>query len=57
MSTPVFAPADYLDLKQTDHAAIFDGVTQAWEVLPKLGAYILEARQAGQPRHADRRTR
>ena len=42
MSTPIFAPADYLDLTQTDHAAIFEGVTQAWEILPKLGAYILQ---------------
>jgi NDP-sugar pyrophosphorylase family protein len=42
MSTPVFAPADFLDLNQADHAAIFDGVTQAWEILPKLGAYLLE---------------
>ena len=42
MSTPVFAAADYLDLQQTDHAAIFDGVTQAWEILPTLGAYILK---------------
>jgi NDP-sugar pyrophosphorylase family protein len=41
MSTPVFAPAAYLDLKQADHAAIFERVTQAWEILPKLGAYIL----------------
>jgi NDP-sugar pyrophosphorylase family protein len=41
MSTPVFAPADFLDLKQTDHAALFEGVTNAWEILPKLGAYIL----------------
>jgi NDP-sugar pyrophosphorylase family protein len=41
MSTPVFAPADYLDLKETAHAAIFDGVEHAWEILPKLGAYIL----------------
>jgi NDP-sugar pyrophosphorylase family protein len=40
MSTPVFAPADYLDLKQTDHAALFHEVTQAWEVLPKLAAYL-----------------
>jgi NDP-sugar pyrophosphorylase family protein len=38
----VFAPADYLDLKQTDHAAIFHHVTHAWEILPKLGDYILE---------------
>jgi NDP-sugar pyrophosphorylase family protein len=42
MSTPVFAPADYLDLNQTDHAAIFHHVTQAWEVLPKLAAYLEE---------------
>jgi NDP-sugar pyrophosphorylase family protein len=40
MSTPVFAPADYLDLKQTDHAALFDGVLQAWEVLPKIEAHL-----------------
>jgi NDP-sugar pyrophosphorylase family protein len=40
MSTPVFAAADYLDLKQTDHAFLFDGVTQAWEILPKLAHYF-----------------
>jgi NDP-sugar pyrophosphorylase family protein len=42
MSAPVFAPADYLDLKQTEHAAIFEGVTQAWEILPKLAGYLKE---------------
>jgi NDP-sugar pyrophosphorylase family protein len=42
MSTPVFAPADYLDLQQTDHADIFHGVTQAWEILPKLVHYLEE---------------
>ena len=42
MSTPVFAPADYLDFTQTDHAAIFQDVTQAWEVLPKLAEYLEE---------------
>jgi NDP-sugar pyrophosphorylase family protein len=42
MSTTVFSPADYLDLNQTDHAAIFDGVVNAWEILPTLGAYILK---------------
>jgi NDP-sugar pyrophosphorylase family protein len=40
MSTPVFAPADYLDFNQTDHAALFHGVTQAWEILPRLAAYL-----------------
>jgi NDP-sugar pyrophosphorylase family protein len=42
MSTPVFAPADYLDFNQTDHAALFHGVTQAWEILPRLAAYLQE---------------
>ncbi len=40
MSAPVFAPADYLDLKQTDHAALFYGVNQAWEILPALAQYL-----------------
>jgi len=42
MSVPAFAPADYLDLKQTDHAALFDGVVNAWEILPKLIHYLQE---------------
>jgi len=42
MSAPVFAPADYLDFTQTDHAAVFEGVTQAWEILPKLARYLQE---------------
>jgi NDP-sugar pyrophosphorylase family protein len=40
MSAPTFAPADYLDLKQTEHGALFDGVEQAWEILSKLPAYL-----------------
>ena len=42
MSNTVFAPADYFDLKQTDHAAIFHDVRNAWEILPKLAAYLNE---------------
>jgi len=42
MSAPLFAPVDYLDFNQTEHAAIFQGVTQAWEILPKLAAYLQE---------------
>jgi NDP-sugar pyrophosphorylase family protein len=42
MSTPVFSAADYFDLKQTDHAAIFEGSVQAWEILPKLVHYLEE---------------
>jgi len=40
MSAHHFLPADYIDLRQTDHAALFHGVTQAWEILPKLAAYL-----------------
>jgi NDP-sugar pyrophosphorylase family protein len=40
MSALSFAPADYLDLAQTEHAALFEGVTNAWEVLPRLAAYL-----------------
>src|ERR1700721_2438824 len=40
MSTPVFAPADYLDLEETEHAALFEGVVQAWEILPRLVHYL-----------------
>jgi NDP-sugar pyrophosphorylase family protein len=42
MSVPVFSPADYLDLKQAEHADIFEGVVQAWEVLNKLVYYLEE---------------
>ena len=42
MSTTVFAPSDYLDLNQTDHAAIFHDVINAWEILPRLAQYLEE---------------
>jgi NDP-sugar pyrophosphorylase family protein len=42
MSAPVFSPADYFDFQETAHAAIFDGVRQAWEILPRLAAYLGE---------------
>ena len=42
MSAPHFLPSDYLDLKQTDHAALFHGVTQAWEILMKIENYLKE---------------
>jgi NDP-sugar pyrophosphorylase family protein len=61
MSAPVFAPADYLDLKRTDHAGLFDGVAQAWEVLPRLKHYFEDllvpgnhGRVIGQPVIGDR---
>jgi NDP-sugar pyrophosphorylase family protein len=42
MSAPHFAPADYLDLEENEHAALFNGVTQAWEILPKIVHYLEE---------------
>ena len=54
--SPIFAPADFLDLAQTEHAALFDGVAHAWEVLPKLKDYLAanlktenRGRMIGQP--------
>ena len=42
MSAPAFAPADYLDLERTEHAALFEKVTQAWEALVTLPHYLEE---------------
>jgi len=36
----MFKPADLFDLKQTEHAAIFDGCTYAWEALKKIKDYL-----------------
>ena len=35
-----FPPAEFLDLTQTEHAALFEGATNAWEVLPRLKDYL-----------------
>jgi NDP-sugar pyrophosphorylase family protein len=36
----MFKPADLFDLKQTEHAAIFDGCNFAWDALRKIESYI-----------------
>lgn len=36
----MFKPADLFDLAQTEHAALFDGCTYAWEALKKIGPYL-----------------
>jgi len=36
----MFKPADLLDLTQTDHGALFEGCTYAWEALLRLRAYL-----------------
>ena len=38
----MFKATDLFDLKQTEHAVLFEGCTQAWEVLRKLADYIRE---------------
>lgn len=45
MSAHHFAPDKYLDLKQTEHAALFEKVEQAWEVLLALDLYLRDAIQ------------
>jgi len=36
----MFKPADLFDLKQTEHAAIFDGCQYAWDALKKIEGYL-----------------
>ncbi len=36
----MFHVTNLFDLTQTEHAAIFDGCIHAWEVLPKIEAYL-----------------
>ena len=36
----MFKPSDLFDLKQTEHAALFDGCEFAWDALKKLKAYL-----------------
>jgi NDP-sugar pyrophosphorylase family protein len=45
MSAHHFAPEKYLDLEQTEHAALFDNLPQAWEVLLALDLYLRDAIQ------------
>jgi len=47
MSTPTFRPEDYLDLSQTAHAALFEGVERVWDVLPRIEAYLRERLKPG----------
>ncbi|PTY01446.1 UDP-N-acetylglucosamine diphosphorylase [Verrucomicrobia bacterium LW23] len=36
----MFSPGAYLDLQQTAHASLFDGIEHVWEVLPRIGGYL-----------------
>ena len=45
----MFKAADLFDLTQTEHAAIFDGCTHAWEALKRIEAYLLANTPKQQP--------
>lgn len=36
----MYKPSDLFDLKQTEHASLFDGCTYAWEALKKIAPYL-----------------
>jgi len=36
----MFKPTDLFDLSQTEHAAVFDGCTHAWEALKRIPDYL-----------------
>lgn len=40
-----------LDLSQTRHAHLFDGCTYAWEVLPRIPAYVAETTAKPEQHH------
>lgn len=45
----MFKPADLFDLAQTEHAAIFDGCTHAWEALKKIEPYLAKVTKQNPP--------
>ncbi len=49
----MFKPADLFDLKQTEHAAIFDGCEFAWDALKKIKDYIAANLKPGLHNHCE----
>ena len=46
----MFKAEDLFDLKQTEHAAIFDGCEFAWEALKKIDAYLASVPKQNPPK-------
>jgi NDP-sugar pyrophosphorylase family protein len=46
----MFKASDLFDLSQTEHAAIFEGCTYAWEALEKIGDYLARAPRQHPPK-------
>jgi UDP-N-acetylglucosamine diphosphorylase / glucose-1-phosphate thymidylyltransferase / UDP-N-acetylgalactosamine diphosphorylase / glucosamine-1-phosphate N-acetyltransferase / galactosamine-1-phosphate N-acetyltransferase len=49
----MFKPADLFDLKQTEHAAIFDGCEFAWEALKHIKDYLAANLRPALHNHCD----
>jgi UDP-N-acetylglucosamine diphosphorylase / glucose-1-phosphate thymidylyltransferase / UDP-N-acetylgalactosamine diphosphorylase / glucosamine-1-phosphate N-acetyltransferase / galactosamine-1-phosphate N-acetyltransferase len=49
----MFKPADLFDLKQTEHAAIFDGCEFAWEALKRIKDYLAANLRPALHNHCD----
>ncbi len=43
----MFKPVDLFDLKQTEHAALFEGCDYAWDALKRIEAYLQEHLRPG----------
>lgn len=48
----MFKPAELFDLAQTEHAALFDGVDNAWEALKRIAPYLAAWKHRGQQHRA-----
>ena len=46
----MFKPADLFDLTQTEHAAIFDGCTYAWDALKKIESHLANVPKQNPPK-------
>ena len=47
----MFSASDLFDLNGTEHAAVFDGTTYAWEALGRIKAYV-DATVSGRQQHS-----
>ena len=50
---PTFPPRDYLDLEQTDHAALFDDDAPVWAPLTQLASYLDQLLDAAEAEFGD----
>jgi NDP-sugar pyrophosphorylase family protein len=47
----LFTAAEFFDLTQTEHAALFDGCARAWEALKKIEPYLAKVTRQNPPAH------